>query len=158
MNYYSEISNGYNGLHKEEQLKKLDTISKHFTPKPLMLDIGAGTGISTAYFKVKAIALDPSEKLLEQYEGKKVVGEAEHLPFEDKTFNSIISITALHHVNDIDKAIKEIKRVSKEDCVYAFSILKKANNFQELILKLKSNFNLKEINEEKDLILVSRTC
>ncbi len=156
--YYSGIADGYEKLHSEEQLKKLSLIRKHFRPKAPLLDIGAGTGIAIRFFNVDGVALDPSEGLLKQYGGKKAVGVAESLPFPDRTFNSIVSLTALHHVNDVDKAISEIKRVSKEGCIYAFTILKKARNFQELKAKLEDNFKLKGIDEEKDLILVSRTC
>ena len=154
MDYYSEISKGYNELHKEEQLKKLEIIAKHIKPKAPLLDIGAGTGISTSFFRVKAFALEPSEEMLKQYKGEKVVGKAESIPFPDKIFNTIISITALHHA-DIEKAIKEIKRVSKDNCIYAFTILKKAKNAVEIKELLKKEFNLKELNEEKDYILVS---
>ncbi|MFH0798321.1 MAG: methyltransferase domain-containing protein [Candidatus Woesearchaeota archaeon] len=156
--YYSDIASGYDKLHGEEQMKKLKLIEKNFKPKAPLLDIGAGTGIAIKFFNVGGVALDPSEGLLRHYDGKKVVGGAEYLPFPDKTFNSIVSLTALHHVKDIDKAIREIKRVSKDGCNYAFSILKKANNFNELKSKLKKYFDLIEIDEEKDLILVSRTC
>ena len=154
MDYYSSIAKGYDELHKEEQLKKLQIIAKHIKPKGLLLDIGAGTGISTSFFKVKAVALEPSEEMLKQYDGEKVIAKAESIPFPDKTFNTIISITALHHA-DIEKAIKEIRRVSKEGCIYAFTILKKAKNAVEIKKALKKAFNLKELDEEKDYILVS---
>ncbi len=156
--YYSDIASGYDRLHGEEQLKKLRLIGKHFKPKAPLLDIGAGTGIAINFFNVDGVALDPSEGLLNQYGGKKVIGSAESIPLPDKAFNSVVSLTALHHVKDIDKAIREIKRVSKDGCDYAFSILKKAKNFNELKSKLELNFDLIEIDEEKDLILVSRTC
>lgn len=154
--YYSSIAKGYNELHREEQLRKLEIIAKHIKPKGLLLDIGAGTGISTSFFNVKAVALEPSEEMLKQYKGEKAIGKAESIPFPDKTFNTIISITALHHA-DIEKAIKEIKRVSNDGCVYAFTILKKAKDAVEIKEKLKKAFNLKELDEdEKDCILISR--
>lgn len=152
--YYSSIARGYNRLHKEEQLKKLEIIARHIKPKAPLLDIGAGTGISTSFFKVKAVALEPSEKMIRHYKGEKVIAKAESIPFPDKSFNTIISITALHHA-DIEKAIKEIKRVSNDECIYAFTILKKARGAVEIKEKLKKEFNLKEADEEKDYILVS---
>ncbi len=169
MDYYGSIAKGYDNLHKEEQMKKVKIIAKHIKPKSTersegrlrapaikapLLDIGAGTGISTEFFKVDSIALEPSKEMLRQYKGKKAVGKAEALPFKDNTFNTIISVTALHHTN-IEKAIKEIKRVSKKGCVYAFTILKKAGNAEKIRRLLKENFKLKEIEEEKDWVLVS---
>ncbi|MDI6737060.1 MAG: class I SAM-dependent methyltransferase [Nanoarchaeota archaeon] len=156
MGYYSSIAKGYNSLHKEEQLRKLEIIAKYITPKAPLLDIGAGTGISTSFFKVKAIALEPSREMIKNYKGEKVIAKAESIPFPDKSFNTIISITALHHA-DIEKAIKEIKRVSNDGCIYAFTILKKAANAVEIKEKLKKAFNLKEVDEdEKDYILISK--
>lgn len=154
MDYYSEISAGYDELHKEEQIRKLKIIEKYIKPKAPLLDIGAGTGISTSFFKVKAVALEPSEEMLKQYNGEKVVAKAESIPFPDKSFNTIISITALHHT-DIEKAINEIKRVSNDGCIYAFSVLKKAANAEKIRKLLKENFKLKEIEDKTDWILVS---
>ena len=51
MQYYNKIAKSYNGLYKEEQLKKVDIILKHIKPKGKLLDIGSGTGISTKPFE-----------------------------------------------------------------------------------------------------------
>jgi len=154
MNYYSTISKGYDELHKEEQISKIKLIKSSINLNGLILDIGSGTGFSRFYFK-KLIQLEPSLKMLNQSSGNLVQGKAENLPFEDSTFDSIISITSLHHTN-ILKAIKEIKRVAKPNCKYAFSILKKSSNFEKIRKELHKNFKLKEIQHEKDLIFISR--
>ncbi len=156
MNYYNKIAKGYNELHEEEQKNKLEIIKKHLKPKGLILDIGAGTGLSAKYFK-NIILLDPSKEMLKRAKGKKVIAKAEKIPFPDKTFDAIISVTVLHHT-DIRKAVKEIKRVSKPNCRYAFTILKKSKNYNKVEEELKKNFELKEIDEEKDTILISQTC
>lgn len=155
--YYFGIAEGYDELYGEEQRRKLKIIAEHFVPRAPLLDIGAGTGIAIRFFGVSGVALDPSEDMLKLYDGKKVIGSAESLPFPDKSFNSIVSLTALHHVADVDKAVMEIRRVSRDGCNYVFTILKKAKNFDELKSKLEKYFNLIEISEGKDLILVSRT-
>jgi len=153
MNYYDNIAKSYNELHEEEQKKKLDIISKELKPKGTILDIGAGTGISAKYFKNIAL-LDQSIEMLKQSKGLRIVGKAESLPFKDKTFNNIISITSLHHTN-IKRAIKEIKRISKKNCKYSFSILKRAQKYSLIKQELQNSFNLREIDEEKDIILIS---
>lgn len=156
MNYYNEIAQGYNELHEEEQLKKIKIIKENLEVSGSLLDIGAGTGISTKPFLEKAtcFSLDPSEELLKQSPAIKVQSSAENLLFNDNTFDVIISVSAIHHF-DLEKAIPEIKRVSKPTTKYAFTILKKANNFENIKHALKSNFNLREIDSEKDLILIS---
>ncbi len=154
--YYSIIANSYNELHEKEQLEKLSIIKKHLKLKEPLLDIGAGTGLSTSFFKAvkDKVALDPSKGMLKQYKGKKVCAKAEDIPFPDKTFSTIISVTALHHTN-IDKAIKEIKRVAKPGCRFAFTILKKSKTFKKIKEKLMKNFRLKVYESDKDLILIS---
>ncbi len=154
MKYYNETAKGYNELHKEEQLKKVKIIKQHLKkPYGKLLDIGAGTGISTKPFEKdskEAIALDPSEELLKQYKGKKVLAKAESLPFKDNTFDTIISITALHHSN-LKQAIKEINRVAKPNAQIAISFLKRSKYLKE-IQKLLKDYN--QIEEDKDIIFI----
>ena len=152
--FYSKISKGYNKLYKQEQLNKIRIIKRNIRLNGRILDIGSGTGFSRKYFK-NIIQLDPSIEMLKKSSGLRVCAEAEFLPFKNKTFGGIISITALHHT-EINKVIQEIKRVSKEIKV-AFSILKRSNKFLKMKNLLQKNFNLKGIPEKKDLILVSRT-
>ncbi|MBI2109772.1 class I SAM-dependent methyltransferase [Candidatus Woesearchaeota archaeon] len=152
MKYYNSISKGYDELHKEEQLKKVNLILKHLKPKGLLLDVGAGSGISTKPFEkyCRCIALDPSIELLKQYKGTKVLGKAESIPFPDKTFDVIISITALHHTN-LKKALSEIKRVAKPNAKIAISFLKKSKKLNQMKKLLK---NFKQIEEEKDMLFI----
>src|SRR3989344_7553058 len=114
-------------LHEKEQLEKTRIILKFIKPSGLLLDIGAGTGISTKPFEkyCMCIALDPSKELLKRYKGNKILAKAENLPFKDKTFDVIISVTVLHHTN-IKKALKEIFRVAKPNAQIALTILKKS--------------------------------
>ncbi|MDP2947193.1 MAG: methyltransferase domain-containing protein [Nanoarchaeota archaeon] len=150
---YSIISKGYNELYKEEQLKKINLIKKYLNIKPTdkLLDIGAGTGISTNFFNCGCVGVEPCRLLLMQ--GKNIIeARAEKLPFKDKSFNIILSLTSIHHF-DLKKSIKEIKRVSKPNAKIIISILKRANKFNEIKKELLINFKLnKEIEEEKDFI------
>jgi len=151
MNYYSHIAKSYDELHGEEQTKKLKIVKKHAKLKGKILDLGSGTGLSKKFFK-NIICVDPTKEMLQKGD---IQAKAEKLPFKDKTFNSVLCITAIHHFN-LKKAIPEIKRVSKPNCRYAFSILKKAKKFKEIRKELHKHLDLKEINEEKDLILISK--
>jgi len=145
MNYYDSISKGYNELYGEEQKKKACLLKQHLKIKGLLLDIGAGTGISTEEFKDKAICilLDPSLKMLKKANGLRVCASAEALPFKEKTFDTIVSLTALHHVN-LEKALKEIDRVKKDSAEVGLTILNKSSIAHE---KLRG---YKKIEGEKD--------
>ncbi|HLC62993.1 MAG TPA: class I SAM-dependent methyltransferase [Candidatus Nanoarchaeia archaeon] len=153
---YNHIAKSYNQLHEQEQLKKLAIIKKNIKLIPPLLDIGCGTGISTNYFNVEAVGIDNCKEMLE--EGKKQYNnlqyaQAEKLPFKDKSFSTIISVTAFHNFKNMDKALKEIKRVSKNNNI-AISFLKKSKKLNEFRTLLKKYYNFKEIEEEKDIIFM----
>ena len=145
---YNEIAEGYDELYGEEQEKKLEKIK--FVIKGRVLDIGAGTGIVARHFP-NVVSLDPSKELLSKAPGETVVGKAEDLPFEKGEFDTIVSLTALHHC-DIDQVIKELKRLDAPNM--AFTIMKRSQKCEEIVEKLKEAFDMEVIEDEKDIILV----
>lgn len=156
MDYYSVISGSYDGLHKEEQLKKLNIIKKYIKVKKyeLLLDIGCGTGISKEVFDCKILGIDNSKAMVDKFGKSCFLAEAENLPFKDNMFDIILCITAIHNFNNMEKAVNEIKRVGKRHVQIAISLLKKANNFNKIKGLLLKNFDFKVIDEEKDIIFV----
>jgi ubiquinone/menaquinone biosynthesis C-methylase UbiE len=156
MTYYNEIASGYNELHGEEQRKKMQIVEqildKLKPKKEEILDVGCGTGISTP---TGAFAVDPNIELLKQHPGypdKTTCAKAEQLPFKDKQFDVVISLTAIHNFDDIEKGLREIKRVGKR---YILSVLKKANEFEKIKKLITTMFDIKEtIEEEHDIIFV----
>lgn len=156
-NFYNEISPGYEELYKDEQLKKLRIILDNLEIKKrdFLLDVGCGTAFYFDFINCKKIGVDPSSELLKlsKHKNKIIKAEAENLPFKDKTFDVVISITAIHNFKNIEKALREIKRVGKDR--FAFSILKRSKKFNKIIKLIKKNFKIKKsIDEEKDLIII----
>jgi ubiquinone/menaquinone biosynthesis C-methylase UbiE len=155
MNYYDEISEGYEELHKEEQLKKVSIIISKLKPKPenTLLDVGCGTGLYLDMFKCQVTGADPARKLLAKYKGKHkvVLAIAEELPFPDNSFDIVTSITAIHNFRNIETGIKEMRRVGKDK--FVFSILKKTKKMAIIEKLIYDFFTIDEIiNEEKDTI------
>lgn len=153
--YYDKISGGYDKLYLEEQLNKLDIISRYFKPKPVLLDLGAGTCIAGKYFNIEAVSVDPSKEMLSRGYGKRIHASAESLPFDKDTFNSLVCLTAFHHF-DAGKAIKEIKRVCNDGSPVAITLLKKSSNFNVLRKKLLSSFDVKEYDCVNDIAFIGR--
>ena len=151
---YKHISKGYNELHRDEQIKKLKIIKENLKIIPPLLDIGCGTGISTNFFKVKSIGIDKCKEMLKQGDKNLMYGNAEKLPFKDKSFNTVISVTAFHNFKNMEKALKEIIRVSKNNniCITFLKRSKKLNQFKKLMKKYFKN--IKQIEEEKDIIFI----
>jgi len=155
MNYYDETAKGYNELHGDEQLQKLRIIAKEIpvAKETKLLDVGCGTGLSAKVFNCDITGIDPAEKLLEQAPFKTLKAKAESLPFKDNEFDVVIAVTSIHNFDDIEKGLKEIKRVGKDK--FALTVLKKASNADQIIGKIKEVFQvIREIDEDKDKIFI----
>ncbi|MGC8588222.1 MAG: methyltransferase domain-containing protein [Hydrogenobaculum sp.] len=83
------------------------------------LDIGAGTGFLTKHMN-KCVALD-IDKSLKTYHKNFLIGNAEELPFKDKSFDIVVSNFALH-LCELDLSIKEMIRVSKRYVACSFPV------------------------------------
>lgn len=159
--YYDTIAPAYDELHGAEQLKKLEIIKKEIeiNKDTKLLDVGCGTGISCT-FECDVTGIDTGEELLKIAEKKfpsvQFMQEcAEELPFEDKSFDVVVSLTAIQNFADIAKGINEIKRVGKKQ--FALSFLKKsekAEQIEKTINEIFANYKIKRIEEEKDIILI----
>jgi len=121
---------------------------------PPLLDIGCGTGISTDFFNVNSTGIDNCREMIGKKKNLKF-GDAEKLPFKDRSFNTVISVTAFHNIKNMKKAMKEAIRVSKNNniCISFLKKSKKLNEFRKLFRKCFKNY--REIEEEKDIIFLS---
>ncbi|MEK6887223.1 MAG: class I SAM-dependent methyltransferase [Nanoarchaeota archaeon] len=157
--YYDTIAPAYDELHLEEQTKKLEIIKKEIKidKETKLLDVGCGSGISSQ-FECDVTGVDPSEELIKLAEKRVpsaqfMVENAEQLPFEDKSFDVIISLTAIQNFNNIEKGLNEIKRVGKKQ--FALSFLKKSEKAEMIEDLIKDIFGkVKKIDEEKDVIFI----
>lgn len=159
MDYYDEISGGYEELHDEEQLKKAMIIAEQIRPREdeLLLDVGCGPASYLELFGCIKFGVDPSIKLLkkakQETEGIFIQAKAEALPFPDKSFDYVISVTAVHNFDDIKKGLLEINRVSKGYVV--LSVLKRSPKFDQIEKLIEEIFRIKKIIlEDKDAVFV----
>ena len=157
MSYYDEISEGYEELHKEEQLKKVALIKKHLkvNKDDKLLDVGCGTGLTTEQWPCKRYGADPAPKLLEKARQKDSIiytlAPAESLPFKDHEFDIVISITSIQNFKDIEKGLKEIKRVGKDNFVLSF--LKKSQKKDLIDNLIRKHFKvINVLEEDKDMM------
>jgi ubiquinone/menaquinone biosynthesis C-methylase UbiE len=156
--YYDDIADGYEELHKEEQLRKLRIIKEHlrFDRSDLMLDVGCGPGFASEILDCRLVGLDPSKELLKRCSFKTICCEAEEIPYPDKYFDVVISVTSIHNFNDVEAGLLEMKRVGKER--FAFSILKKTGNSEKIRTLIEKIFSVKKvIKDEQDLIIIAKS-
>lgn len=160
MNYYDGISKGYKELYHNEQELKIKNIIDFLPKKGKILDLGSGDGVLNKYLNkdVDLISFDLSQELLNLNNNKnKVQGSVENLPFNDKEFDYIISLTMVQDVQNIKKAISEINRVINSDSTLIISFLKMSSKREEIVREIEKYFNIEEeIEEIKDLILICK--
>ncbi len=128
--YYDGISPGYDELYGEEQEEKWKAIRGYIRVKgKSVLEVGCGTGIISEKLQraSRLVCLDLSEEMIKiakrkGVRGKFVISNAEELPFKDKEFDIVISVTVLQDVKRPLKAIEEMKRVGNR---IIFSLLAK---------------------------------
>lgn len=97
-----------------------------------VLEIGFGTGLNLPHYppavaRLTIIDKNPgmSKRAQERISASKInvdnkVINGEELPFEDESFDSVVSTFTLCSIQNIDKALKEIYRVLKPDGKFFF--------------------------------------
>lgn len=84
-----------------------------------LLDVGCGTGTYVDFLSKRnfdVIGLDPTPAFIEEAKRRRsgtfVAGSAERLPFPDKSFDTVLLLSVLEHVDD-DAAMLEAVRVAR---------------------------------------------
>lgn len=92
-----------------------------------LLDIGCGTGRNTNYTNVNITGIDISEEQIKQCNSNKsnnksnnnyIIADMCELPFQDNSFDNIISIASFHHLSNENRrkqALSEMYRVLKKN-------------------------------------------
>jgi len=119
-----------------------------------ILDVGGSSGTLSKKIKKKLknipyFVLDINQEAINK--GKKnnpkikfILGNAEKMPFKDKEFDLVICKDALHHCENPEKAVKEIKRVSKE---YIIIEARRGDKWLDYYLPSHNHFTLSEFKE-----------
>ena len=80
-----------------------------------VLDLGAGTGISTRFLRrlgLRVVPLEPGMEMIRQGQQRAVRARAEQLPFREKRFDAVIAVQSFHWV-DPRRALPECARVAR---------------------------------------------
>ena len=178
---YNSSSPFYDSRYKEIQESKYQIILYNRNlNKRLRLDLGCGTGLFIEYFMRSKntntsslafyIGLDISLNMLLEFRSKLnkfnfknklslLLSDIENLPFRDNKFDTIFSMTSFQNLVDINRAILESLRVSKDNTDFIFSILKKKLNLKRLLTSLKPYAKIEQIsstNDVEDVIIQGR--
>lgn len=119
---------GYGGYKYDGRWRSVaEDMAKHYGLKPgdSILDVGCGKGFLLYEFTqvipgVKVAGLDFSRYAIdhakEEVKPFLKIGNATGLPWPDRTFDFVVSITTLHNLYnyELHKALQEVERVGKE--------------------------------------------
>ena len=94
----------------------LSFIKKYSDKESRVLDIGCGAGGLIKYLKskyyVNLYGIDPIEAYVKEAKDENIkVGNVFNIPFDDNSFDIVVLDQVLEHLNDLNKAMKEIHRV-----------------------------------------------
>ncbi len=100
-------------------MPKVDFIRKHISlnPQTRLLDLGCGNGFFSYYFSqtCEVTGVDFSQKMLAMNPiPQKLAMDAAHLSFQDFAFDVVFCHALLHHVEDMDAVLTEMRRVSRK--------------------------------------------
>lgn len=120
---------GYGGMRYDGRWRTVaEAMAKHYGLKAgdKILDVGCGKGfllyeftqvvpgIAVAGIDISSYAVENSKEEVRPF---LQVGDAAKLPFRDKSFDFVYSITTLHNLkcDKLDKALRDIERVGKKN-------------------------------------------
>jgi ubiquinone/menaquinone biosynthesis C-methylase UbiE len=110
---------------------------------PRILEVGVGTGrVASGFLRSGLVShyvgLDVSSRMLAEFDRKygsavtPVLGDASMLPFDDATFDAVLSCHVLHVLPDLTAVLAEIRRVLRPGGVYLHCTDELAPHQQEL--------------------------
>lgn len=93
-------------------------VEKHLTPESVVLDLGCGrTGGMERFWQRARLAagIDPDRgSLADRGAGMPVLqGDGEHLPFPDASFDMVVSVWVIEHLEAPERVFAEVARVMK---------------------------------------------
>lgn len=149
---YDYTARGYDELHGDEQRDKIGFIKTlvNINSFSSVLDVGCGTTLS--FLSKNTIGVDPSFNMLRMGKGIRFCAKSESLPFKDNSFDLVTCITSIHNFEDINKGIKEIKRVAKKSVI--ITILKKSPKVKKIRSILEKEFEGKFYDQGVDIVFV----
>jgi SAM-dependent methyltransferase len=85
-----------------------------------ILNVGAGAGSYEPTGR-QVTAIEPSAPMIKQRSASNtsvVQGQAEDLPFDDKSFDASMAVLTIHHWSDQEKGVMEMRRVTRGKVVF----------------------------------------
>lgn len=114
-----DLVNTVTSLGQDRRWRRLTREALRLTPGDRVLDVGAGTGVSTVELSrsgAYVVGVDFSTGMLGQGRDRGVplvAGDGLHLPFADAAFDAVTISYTIRNFVDVDAGLRELARVTK---------------------------------------------
>jgi SAM-dependent methyltransferase len=116
---YDQIGVGYATVRRPDP-RLAAAIARAIGDAETVVNVGAGAGSYEPPDRA-VVALEPSSVMLAQHRGtRRVQGTAEHLPFDDATFDVAMAVLTVHHWAHLDQGLAELRRVSRRQVIFTW--------------------------------------
>ena len=116
---YDKLGQKYSG-HRQTDTRIAEYVTNALGDAQTILNVGAGAGSYEPSDKY-VVAIEPSIVMRSQRNknGKvpAINAKADNLPFDDNAFDASMAMVTVHHWPDINKGLKELRRVTKGQVV-----------------------------------------
>ena len=137
---YDSTADSYDSRYENIQEKKVEAIKEYLKGSTRILDVGCGTGSlleEVSSDKELAVGVDFSIEMLRRArerlgDAKLILADADNLPFQDGTFDLVVSLTLLQNVPEPSKTIREMARVVETGGLILVTSLEKKHKPHEI--------------------------
>lgn len=156
----------YDQRYKSIQKEKFDFLKSYLGNYSRLLEVGCGTGYflkDLSCVSDEVFGVDFSKNMIkvakERFEKSNlVISDADYLPFNDNSFECVISFTLLQNLPNPSKTISEMVRVSKINGKILGTVLKKiyeGNDVKKwLISSGLKNIRIEKIPNSEDIMFI----
>ncbi len=116
---YDKLGQKYSG-HRQTEPKIAEYVNKALGNAKTVLNVGAGAGSYEPTDRY-VVAVEPSivmrKQRLVNNKIPAINAKGDNLPFDDNSFDATMAMVTIHHWPDMDKGLKELRRVTKEQVI-----------------------------------------
>lgn len=116
---YDKLGNKYSG-YRQTDPRIAKYIHEALGSAKTILNVGAGAGSYEPSDRY-VVAVEPSIVMRSQRNANNKVpainAKGDNLPFDDNSFDAAMAIVTVHHWPDMDKGLKELRRVAKDQVI-----------------------------------------
>ncbi len=155
---YDTLAGSYDGLYAGEQAAKHRAALELAPPAEPVLDAGCGTGLLLELLDCYFVGLDLSAGMLKVARhrargGDLVRGDARLMPFRDRCFGTVYSVTVAHEAPQL---AGEVARVLRPGGRAVVTLLRKRLELLPLLLRELPGAEVVDAEGLKDVLLVYR--